>query len=261
MKKILLTAAIFIILLWPDGALAELTFLQANQDGASATEYTFSGESLGAAAADRYIIIGVNSRGLNATRTLDAVTVGGESATVVTQTPNTTSHTTLSGIAIVLVASGTTGDVVVTFDAGMLRCGIGLWRADSLDSATPNDTGGSTAADPTYDIDINAGGFAVGTVHAVGDVGQATAVWTGIAEDYDQQLEGVSSHTGASDTFVAQQTNLTLTATLSNTQATLCTGAFASWDMTEAPEPTPTPVGKPRRDIIKIKSENLIVLK
>lgn len=208
-----------------------LTFLQAPAiDLSDATTYTFSSQNLGTASADRYIIVATASRGLGATRSISSATIGGVSATKVAEVANTGGgNTSTTCLLIAAVPSGTTGDVAITYDSGMLRCGIGMWAATALTSATPTDTATSTADDPTEStLDVNAGGFAI----AVGyTANQATTTWTGLTEKYDAQDlgEGIT-HSGASDTFASAQTNLTITCDFTAVQ--LSAGSFASWGMT-----------------------------
>src|SRR3990167_2651308 len=162
------------------------SFLQAAVDTTEATIYTFSSQSLGTAAADRYIVVAIAARGLGTTRTISSVTVGGVSATINVQTPNITSNTSLTGIVIAAVPTGTTGDIVITFDAQMLRCGIGLYRVTNLVSATPTDTDGSTAADPSVTLTTVDGGIAIGVGFTQDTAPQAA--WTGATENYDNDL-------------------------------------------------------------------------
>lgn len=205
------------------------SFLQANSSTADLTTYTFSGENLGTAAADRYIIVVVKSRDSGSgAKSISSVTIGGVTASIIIQKQNNASNSSLAGIAIAAVPTGTTGDVVVTFSEGMLRCAIGLYRATGI-TPIPADFGSSTATNPTYAIDVPAGGFAIGGV-ANSNGNDGSAVWTGLTERYDSVIEAVMLSTGASDEFAAAQTNLTVTATLSGTN-TEPVGVFASWGL------------------------------
>lgn len=201
-----------------------ISFLQSATDTADLSSYTFASQNLGSAASDRHIIVAVISRKAGATTTITGVTVGGVAATIVRQRANTASNTQVAGLAIALVPSGTTGDVVVTFADTMVRCSIGLYRADDLLSATPYDVDDSVVADPTVNLDILAGGFAIG----VGGVAASTtATWTGLTEDYDAVSESFMGYTGAHDEFSASESGRTITIDFGTTTENV--GVFASW--------------------------------
>lgn len=205
-----------------------LSYLQQASSTSDLNSYTFSSQNLGAASADRYIIVSIQTRdsGTGA-KTINSVTVGGVSATITVQKQgvDAATNSTVAGLAIALVPSGTTGDVVVTFSEVVLRCSIALYAATGLTSATPTDTGSSNASNPTYDIDVAAGGFAIG---AISDANGTSVVWTGITENFDTTVETFLLVSGAAATFATQQTNLTLTATITGT-ADNPAGVFASW--------------------------------
>lgn len=202
-----------------------LNFLQSAVSGSDLSTYTFSSQNLGTASADRYIIASVTGRAVG-TPTLSGVTIGGVTATSVVNQVNTAGgNTSLAALFIAAVPTGTTGDVVASMSGSFLRCGIGLWAATNLDSATATDSSGSTANDPTYAIDVSADGFAIGCAY---NADTATASWTNLTEDFDEAVEGAGSrHSGASATFASAQTNLTLTCDWSTSLN--AAGAFASW--------------------------------
>lgn len=210
-----------------------MEFLQTNGSETGLTVYTFSGENLGDAAADRHIIVGISARGLN-TRSLSSVSIGGESATLAKVIVNSVSHSSLAALYIAAVPNGTTGDVVITFNDTMLRCGIGLWRATELASITPTNTASSVANDPTGSLNIVAGGFAIATIYSSSGSSPA-AVWTGLTEDYDRFFATANLMSGASDTFESEQTNLTITVETSEKLASA--GVFASWEIESATGP------------------------
>lgn len=208
------------------------SFLQSAVDATGQTTYTFSGQSLGAAASDRHIIVEINARSGGA-RTLDSVTIGGVSATINVNIVNSAGgNTTLSAISIANVPTGTTGDIVAVFSAAMARCGYGAYRATDLASSTPDDTGSSTANAPTTTLNVPADGFAVGGIYAVtGSDGSIS--WSGLGENYDEEVGGTTSgtgrHSGAKTYFASEQVGITITATPNDTSNAANAGAFASW--------------------------------
>lgn len=210
-----------------------IEFLQSAVSSTDSAEYTFANQDIGAADAGRYILVGVTTRSSGTTNTINSVTIGGVTATEVQLQRTITTVVNMAGLYIANVPTGTTGDVVVTFAAGTQRCGIGMWRATDLASAVPTDSGKSGADAPTYDIDVDAGGFAVGVAYGADNSGATT--WTGITEDYDEASEGTHRNTGAHDEFITTQTNLTITATFTNPDPGVSAGAFGSWASASAP--------------------------
>lgn len=166
--------------------------------GTDAASYTFAAQSLGSAAADRRIYIGVCARGA-ATPSILSVTVAG----VVASPIGTITHgSTLSRTSLYVadVPTGTTGDVVVTFTATVLRCGIGLWRVTGANSFAVSTQVATSTADPaTANLTIPANGGAIGygfTSHST----PLTHAWTGMTEEFDSVVETNFTHTGASTT-------------------------------------------------------------
>ena len=209
----------------------EFSYLGNTPDPANATEYTFSSESFGAADAGRYIVATVSARKSGGATTLASVTIGGVSATIVEQINNTASHCNNAAIAIAKVPTGTSGDIVVTWNDPMVRCTLGVYRLVGIDSPTPADSSTSTANDPTYALDVPAGGAAIG-VALTADANSCT--WSGLTEDFDGTLETYVTYTGASGAFESEQTDLTCTANFVTSVGSV--GCFASWAPAAASE-------------------------
>jgi hypothetical protein len=199
------------------------TFLQFAGDIANASTYTFSAQNFGTEAADRYIIAVIQSRKALAATTVSSVTIGGVAASISVQRANTVTNTSVCAIAIALVPTGTSGDVVVVFADAMTRCGLGLFSATGL-SATPADTDSAAANDPSVSLDCPAGGFII--AGAMSNL-TGSATWTGVTERWDTTVEATNNYTGGSLDFATTQTGLTVTATFTNDQESV--GVFASW--------------------------------
>lgn len=204
-----------------------LTFLQATQDGTDTNVYTFASQNFGTASADRYIICTGAARTLAGTA-LSSITIGGVTATLNVNFVDS-GVTCISFIGIAAVPSGTSGDVVLTFNGTMRRAGIGLYAVTNLTSTTPTDTGSSEANPLTAGgLDISAGGFGV-AVGGTADTG-ASATWAGLTEDFDTAWAPADgSYSGSSQTYATQQTGLTVTCTW--TASTVPVGAFASYGL------------------------------
>jgi hypothetical protein len=206
------------------------SFLQATTDTGNLSTYTFTAQNLGTAAAGRYIVVAISSRKAGAATTITGVTIGGVTATIVTQVANTVTNTNVAGIAIAAVPTGATGDIVVTFGASMARCNIGVYRVDNLLSATPYDTDTSIANNPSVGLDVPYG-FAIGVGTTA--VNGASTTWAGLTEDYDAVSEVAQVYTGASVDLLTAEAGRTMTATF--TTASESAGVFASWGFVPPP--------------------------
>ena len=196
--------------------------------GSSATAYTFSSQALGTASATRMIVINItgssNSGGATA---INTITVAGVSAVKAKEQVDGTEAGYSQDIWYVPLASGTSGDVVVTFSGAQARCGIGLMAVYDADNS-PFDTGGNSDDPMVATISCPAKGIIIGSCTMNADEGVATTTWTNLTEKYDQQVESIQSHSGAFATFDAAQTDLTIT---SNAKITVSRRAMplASW--------------------------------
>lgn len=209
----------------------EFAYLQSDNSTVDASTYTFSSENLGTPDPYRYIILTIESRKTGALTTITSVTIAGITAAIAVQQNVITSNTTVCGIAIAAVPTGSSGDIVVNFGATMVRCVINVYRATRLRSLTANDTKSSTDNAPTCNLGIQARGFAVGGALSATST---SATWTGLTEDYDAQVEA-NTMTSASASFTTTQTGLPITCTFASPTNTV--GVFASWQFDE---PTPT---------------------
>lgn len=190
---------------------------------ADLTTYTFAAQPLGAAAADRYIVVGVQRR---PAATVSAVTVGGVSATQVVTATNSDNAVSLW---IAAVPTGTTGDVVVTLSTGVLRCAIQVYRLTGIASPVPYHTvTGSGTGTASGALNIPAGGVAIGC--AVQGTTTTAATWAGLTEDYDAQVEVITA-SSASGTFASPQTGLTVSCTFGGGAAAI---VAASWSPSAA---------------------------
>ena len=131
------------------------------QEGSNQNPVTFSNADFGTEAADRYIIVGYSTR--NDSRTINSVTIGGISATILVQQGD---GNTTTGMAIAAVPTGTSGDVVVTLDGTADAHYLGVWAATGLASATPVATAtssgnGSDAGAQSFTMNTDANGFVI----------------------------------------------------------------------------------------------------
>jgi len=161
-------------------------------DAVGATTYTFSGADIGPAAADRIVVVVCQTEG---GASLSSATIGGSSADIRVQSNN---GNVVTAIITRLVTSGTTADIVVTWNTSTLRCLIGVY---SLTGATevPVDTDAAAAASgtgQTLTVTIPANGCAInGDSHGSGTT---PTTWGGSsAADYDEPPTGSSLFSGS----------------------------------------------------------------
>lgn len=172
------------------------------------TEYTYSGAAIGTAASDRKVVVGILGRSTNpSTRTISSVTVAGVSATQAVYVSNTIGN--VSAFYVADVPTGTTGDVVVTWNDTMQNSTIGVYAMYGAASSTPHDTATDIASaySQTLDIPAKGVGFACGAVQA-----NTTATWAGLTEDADATTESELT-TFSSAEFATLQTGLTISMT------------------------------------------------
>jgi len=222
-----------------------LTFLQATTNTEDLTTYTFSSQNLGDADAGRYILVAISARKAGSDpATINSVTIGGVSATIISQIDGTDQNSNVVGYAIAKVPTGTTGNIVVTFAAGMVRCVISAYRITDLSSTTPYDSATSTATDPTGSIDVPAGGFAV--ANAISNF-QGSVSFSGLTEDASGTLESYVTYGFASDTFVSAQSGLSITANFSGSSSRPL-GMFLSFAVSSGNERSAKITGKASTD-------------
>ena len=197
----------------PSSADMSLSFLQSNSDAAGGTSWTFSSESLGAASADRSILVCFGSRKVGtASYAVSSVTVGGVSATEIISAVASSTNSTIASIWRADVPTGTTGDVVVTVDTSSIRAAIALYRCTGITSSSANATDTDIVVGVSnMSTAATAGGFAVAC--GMTGVSPATHTWLGFTEDCDFQVSGESSYftsgsltTESADTLNSQTT-------------------------------------------------------
>jgi hypothetical protein len=196
------------------------TFEAQYYNTSNLTTYTFSTCDLGTADADRSIIVAVGAGRVSAgSRTVSSLTIGGVSATFAGR--KQTVNLNANEIWYAKVPTGATGDVVVTFNSGMLGCGIGIWSVLNLgpvqDVQGDNTSGG--VASQSVSIGGGESAFAVFNVYDEANPSGLSAVsWSTATERYeDLTVEGQSSLMGADYTFSSAANATTVTATYTGT--------------------------------------------
>ena len=223
---------------FPNAGITPVTaaFTASAVTGSSATAYTFSSQALGTAGATRMIVINVtgssNSGGATPINTL---TVAGVSAVKAKEQVSSGEAGYSQDIWYAPLASGTSGDVVVTFSGAQARCGIGLMAVYDADDS-PTFTNGNSDDPMVATISCPAKGIIIGSCTMNADEGVPTTTWTNLTEKYDQNVESIQSHSGAFATFDSAQTDLSIT---SNPSITVSRRAMplAAWGPAGDAEP------------------------
>lgn len=185
----------------------------ANSTGGSwdsgAGTYTFSGVSIGTAAADRKVIVPFTFE----RNTISAVTIGGVTATV-----ESISQAGVAGAAVAHadVPTGTTADIVFTMSGDPTFEAITTYSLTGAESAAvdsnsigENGTGGSFSL-----TTVNGGWVVAASFLRTG----GTATWTGASEDYTTTTAG-RDHSHASGSTSSTSTTIEAAWSASNNTA------------------------------------------
>lgn len=203
------------------GRAATIAYASTAVDANALTEYTYAGQGIGTAAANRKVVVAAAIiSSTSVVRTVSAMTIGGVSATLVKQVNAASGNYPSLEIWQAVVPTGTTGDIVVTWSGDAARCGIGVWAVYGAKSAA-HDTGFSTASPLTDSLIIPSGGVGLGAAMSGGG---ATFLWENMTEQYDATIAAATTHSGADTDTAGTQT---ITATLSGGTEQLM--ALASW--------------------------------
>jgi hypothetical protein len=198
-------------------------------DATDLTVYTFSSQALGIAAANRKIVVGVGGRKALGTPVVSSLSIGGTAASQkLQQTVDTASQDAELWIAD--IPSGTSGDIVVTFDEASARCGIGVWAVYGAGSSTPSDTEVQTSDNQgSRSLVIPAKGIGIGYMFVAASAAR-TFTFSTLSEDFDEDVEGASNvaHAGASLNSNAGTTMTTGADCASGSIVAIC-GVYAAW--------------------------------
>ncbi len=120
------------------------------------TTFTFASQNLGAVTVDglsRYLVVGVMAEDTNSSYNISSATVNGSSPTIVSSTmAPTTAYTNY----LISGASGTSGDIVVTFSEAVTSAAICVWSLYGFSPSgfatilTDSDTGGAAIGPSAY---------------------------------------------------------------------------------------------------------------
>lgn len=170
---------------------------------ADRTVYTFAAVDIGAADADRLVVVGTGLLDNNGANIVSGVTVGGVTATMVVENHHGTKDTYFWQAN---VPTGTTADIIVTASPDANGMGIGVAVLYDVNHTAYDSVANTTG---TATVNAKAGGIVLG--YGVTSTGE----WTGLAEDFDQLvgIDGGQYHSGAHKFFDADTTAFAVTRT------------------------------------------------
>ena len=191
---------------------AAAVFTANSSSAVASSTYSFTSQSLGTAAADRYVVVGVAGQSGSGAVAVSSMTIGGISASQLVSMSETNNSIEFW---IAAVPTGTTGTVTVNWAAQRARCAIVIWAVTGLVSSvvagSAQETGfGSTAGDGT--INVAAGGVALGMTYDGGTANRSWT-WSSLTESLDTTFGGGRSYSAANADFTTEQTSLAVSAT------------------------------------------------
>lgn len=189
---------------------------------------SFATKSLGSTATDRVTLIGAAWSNFSSNRTLDAVTVGGNSATRIARGVDAANKTNAELWGIVSgtgspLAANTTATIAFTFDTTSQSLMATLYSlTGNSSSLTPTATNQGPNPDTDVSVPILTGGAAI--VVAV-NFSVSAASMSNITEDYNT-VETIANTTRGIHGHSTTAGTLTSTLSISGTQQTLLAVAF-----------------------------------
>jgi hypothetical protein len=152
-----------------------LNLVAHETDSTDTTNYTFAGTSIGAAAADRLVIVMALTS--NSGSHIDSITLDGNPMTIHAQ-GNASGNWQNAAIASLPVPAGTTADIVMTTSATATVGHIFVYAVTGLDSMFP--TGSASGGHETQinlSVPVAENGFIIGGAHVEVAAG-SPAIWT-----------------------------------------------------------------------------------
>jgi hypothetical protein len=190
---------------WGGGAPPILTHIATTVDTSNADTFTFTGASIGTAAASRLVVVVVHA---GDTASISSVTIDGNAADLVIQEAQTGSPPVV-GIYQRAIATGTTADIVVTLADPAVHCFIDVYTITGLRSTTAIDsdktnTTGAGASSVTLTTEVNAVVIAA-VEYYTADV---TSSWSGGVTENSDEAYSAESGAGSGASGVATGTSI-----------------------------------------------------
>ena len=208
------------------GSAVAVAYVATGESVSDLTQYTFSGFAIGAAAANRVVVVGVAVEGNNNAPGAISGTIGGVTATAPTELQANPDAGTkvLSAIMYATVPTGTTADVVVDVAAAPANCLIIVWTMlkdygpPAAHTAVGTDGTQTSGTQLSMAVDCLAKGSVIVNV-VCGDDVAGTIGGTGFTSDVSNGTSSNTEHTGGHGDFTTAGTKTATTASLTNEKA------------------------------------------
>tara|TARA_B100000519_G_scaffold97630_2_gene84924 strand:- start:743 stop:4372 length:3630 start_codon:yes stop_codon:yes gene_type:complete len=166
-------------------------------DSVQRTTYTFSSVALGTASTTRAVYVWSTAQGPSVSAfNINTMTVGGISASLVQVADSSAEPQYMGELWRADVPTGTTGDIVVTWNSAVSQCGVSVWSVDGdhEEFAIATDVSNSTSSVSFTNVPDNSVILA-----GRGSSFSGTHTWTGdVTENVDQEIDGSVRHSAAS---------------------------------------------------------------
>lgn len=215
------------VLFIDSGGVVDVTFRAISASSAGGATRTFAGMAIGTPSGGRYVAACLAWSETGAVPS--SVTIGGVAADV---RASIRSGSVSGGvaIAIALVPTGATADVVVVFSDSADDAACATYSIAGISSTAVAASGTSSAANPTASLSCQAGGAIIGCALSINNPPRSAA-WTGISEDSESGGYGFNStrnFTAAHANFGTAQSSLACTCTFSGSSSGGTNGAFVA---------------------------------
>jgi hypothetical protein len=137
-----------------------ITHVTSDQTTGAATTYTFNNQNIGAAAADRHVVVFAAWEQNSAVRTLSSATIGGAAATIDVQATGLDTTNRCGGAMFRrLVPAGTTANIVLTLSGSADQMVIAVYTITGHSTGVPSATSSSNTKLPgtSFSTSLNVG--------------------------------------------------------------------------------------------------------
>jgi hypothetical protein len=207
---------------------AALSYVTTDAFTGNTTSYSWPGKSIGAAAADRIVVVvAAFFRNDDLVITPASCTIGGVTATLVATTDAVTDKRSTVGVWALKVPAGTTADIVTTCGPNVANSAavfVYTLRADNLpnfSSIAKHQAGSTTSISESISVPSEGTLLGIAT-----NASSQTVTWSAIAEDVDNVI-GAYRHSAAHAEFNGASPALSVSATYA--AATYSSMLLVSW--------------------------------
>lgn len=204
------------------------SFLDHAEQTATASSFSFTGLSFGAADGDRYLVACLTWQASSDGVAITGCTIGGVTASQIVQSVLSPGRRG-TAIFIAKVLTGSSVDVSFNLSGNAANASVALYSITGIPSAAAVSSATSTTNAPSTSLNIAQNGFALAVATGAGP-GTASASWVGLTEDCDNNFGSGNGQcrSSASQKFSAAQTSLSVTCTFTTTVGSA--GCFAVFE-------------------------------